>query len=36
MAPLNNPVMAEDEDKEGFERRELAREEVADDEEEDE
>lgn len=28
LAPFNNPVMVEDEDKEGFERREVAREEV--------
>lgn len=28
LAPFNKPVMAEDEDKEGFERREVAREEV--------
>lgn len=28
LAPLNNPVMVEDEDKEGLERREVARDEV--------
>lgn len=36
LAPLNNPVMVEDEDKEGLERREVAREEVEVEEEEDE
>lgn len=36
LAPLNNPVMVEDEDKEGLERREVAREEVEAEEEDDE
>ncbi len=36
LAPLNNSVMVDDEDKEGLERREVAREEVEAEEEEDE